>query len=891
MKAKKKLLRTIALLLVSVMLFQNGLSSAYAMENQLVGSTDGNLEPVNLGDGQDGVDPNGNNAQPVNTQDGSDNNSSTKAGNESNPVVGEDDGKSTPTGGDDASTNPTGEGENESTPTGGKDASAAPTGEGENESTPTGGNDASTAPTGEGENESTPTGGSDASAAPTGEGEDESTSTGENDASTSTGEEDSQEPEGNAEPLMMKRSMARGVQPKAGTTGEIKQWGPDEGPTDKEGTHAIIGWYEKNTEDKKDRPDYVEVIVNWEDVSGTILTGKITLWSEEKKNNESTHTAVGTMQRDLSEYGASGTINIDRWKTWPYYAAGSIDSNENRSVTYVFPDIDGYVKRIDGDCGVIYIKSDTKPQPDDKGKIIIKKETVVPEGQTITTPDETVFKVTNFDTKEVTTVYYKDFTYDGEYMSYTLENMPLGSYTITESGAEQEGYILTIKGSKAGHNDKNDPNNYETNSGPEASVIINKLGGQDIAYITNTYELAGTDIQLHAKKSLNGRELEENEFEFEIKRGKSVIATAKNKADGTIEFPKMYYNQEGKYNYTISEVKGDSPNIKYDEKSYKVTVKVEKNNDGTLKATADYGETGEIEFKNYYTLIDISVRKIWDDNDNQDGKRPESITVNLLVNGDSVDSTTVSADDNWEYSFTNLPKYENGQEIVYTVSENEVAGYQSEISGDATAGFIIKNSYTPEKTSVSGTKTWDDNNNQAGKRPESITINLLADGKEVKKQTVKADKKGKWSYSFTDLDKYKAGEEIKYTITEDPVEGYTTTIAGYNVTNSYIPEKPGNPQDGDKPMNPGTKPSGDKPTNPDKKPSGDKTTNPDTKPSGDKTTNANTKPSGNKPTVDSATTSVKSVRTGDNSAIGFWLASTAALAVVLCVLLRKKLNR
>lgn len=62
MKAKKKLLRTIALLLVSVMLFQNGLSSAYAMENQLVGSTDGNLEPVNLGDGQDGVDPNGNKA-------------------------------------------------------------------------------------------------------------------------------------------------------------------------------------------------------------------------------------------------------------------------------------------------------------------------------------------------------------------------------------------------------------------------------------------------------------------------------------------------------------------------------------------------------------------------------------------------------------------------------------------------------------------------------------------------------------------------------------------------------------------------------------------------------------------------------------------------------------
>ena len=49
---------------------------------------------------------------------------------------------------------------------------------------------------------------------------------------------------------------------------------------------------------------------------------------------------------------------------------------------------------------------------------------------------------------------------------------------------------------------------------------------------------------------------------------------------------------------------------------------------------------------------------------------------------------------------------------------------------------------------------------------------------------------GGWTFKFTDLYKYKDGKEIKYTITEDPVVGYSTSIEGMTVTNTWIPSPP-----------------------------------------------------------------------------------------------------
>ena len=72
-----------------------------------------------------------------------------------------------------------------------------------------------------------------------------------------------------------------------------------------------------------------------------------------------------------------------------------------------------------------------------------------------------------------------------------------------------------------------------------------------------------------------------------------------------------------------------------------------------------------------------------------------------------------------------------------------------------------------------------------GLRPEKITVRLLADGQEVAVKEITAT--DNWQASFTDLPEYKDGKKIVYTITEDPVAGYTSKIDGFTVTNRHTP--------------------------------------------------------------------------------------------------------
>ena len=207
----------------------------------------------------------------------------------------------------------------------------------------------------------------------------------------------------------------------------------------------------------------------------------------------------------------------------------------------------------------------------------------------------------------------------------------------------------------------------------------------------------------------------------------------------------------------------------------------------TVAEEAVSGYTSKVDgynITNSYTpeTVKISGQKKWEDADNQDGKRPASVKVKIL-NGDTVvDEQNVTSANEWKYESKALPKYAAGQEITYTVSEEAVPGYTSKVEG-----YNITNSYTPETTTVSGSKTWEDDDNQDGKRPASITVNLLADGQKVNTQTV-GEAEG-WSYNFTGLPVYKDGQRITYTVTEEAVPGYSTNLNGYNITNSYTPEK------------------------------------------------------------------------------------------------------
>ena len=212
----------------------------------------------------------------------------------------------------------------------------------------------------------------------------------------------------------------------------------------------------------------------------------------------------------------------------------------------------------------------------------------------------------------------------------------------------------------------------------------------------------------------------------------------------------------------------------------------------TEDGVEDYQTTiSGYDITNSYTpgKTSITVTKAWSDNNDQDGKRPQDIKVQLYAGEDKCgEEVTLNTGNNWSYIWTGLNEKKAGTVISYSVKEvNVPEGYTSTVSGDAKNGFTITNSHTPETTQVSGTKTWNDGNNQDGKRPGSITVNLLANGTKIDSKTV--TERENWKYIFTNLPKYENGKGITYTITEDAVADYSTEVKGYNITNSYTPGK------------------------------------------------------------------------------------------------------
>lgn len=201
---------------------------------------------------------------------------------------------------------------------------------------------------------------------------------------------------------------------------------------------------------------------------------------------------------------------------------------------------------------------------------------------------------------------------------------------------------------------------------------------------------------------------------------------------------------------------------------------------------SEVSRSDESEFTITYThtpeTTNISGTITWEDQDDQDGKRPESVTIRLHANGTKVDEQTVTQASNWSYGFENLPKYNAGREINYTITEDFVDHYTSDIYH-----FNITNSHTPKKIGIEGTITWEDQDDLAKGRPENVMIQLFANGTKVSEQTVRADQEGIWSYGFGNLDKYNAGTEITYTIKEENVIGYTSSIHGFDITNRYTP--------------------------------------------------------------------------------------------------------
>ena len=216
------------------------------------------------------------------------------------------------------------------------------------------------------------------------------------------------------------------------------------------------------------------------------------------------------------------------------------------------------------------------------------------------------------------------------------------------------------------------------------------------------------------------------------------------------DLPRYAPGQEGKLvTYTVEELEDSNP------LGYHLTDS--SNGGGTAEPNARNSQT----LTNTYVPIDIPIKKIWVDDDDRDGLRPASVsfTLSATVDGNDISDrlsymdghqltsddltkslstsdadsgdTNTWANDGWQ----NLPRYYNGKEIVYTVTEEDLAGdAQGRYTVSDTASAItaatddepmqdlrtITNTHEIYLTQLTFDKTWVDKNNQDDKRPTAV---------------------------------------------------------------------------------------------------------------------------------------------------------------------------
>ncbi|OFL48022.1 Spy0128 family protein [Streptococcus sp. HMSC076C08] len=315
---------------------------------------------------------------------------------------------------------------------------------------------------------------------------------------------------------------------------------------------------------------------------------------------------------------------------------------------------------------------------------------------------------------------------EGDKVVATAKNAADGTVTFKEIELETAGeytYTITEKaGSEKGVT-------YDT-AKHEVKVNVTDNGqGQLVSTVTdnnptftNTYKAAPAKIAIEAKKVLNGKELEIDEFEFELKEDDKVVATAKNAAGGLIRFSEISYSTAGVYNYTITEKVGNKLGVTYDKTEHPVTVEVKDNGSGQLVATVT-SETPVFvnDYKAEPAQATIKAKKVLK------GKALEAdaytfelkegsdlvATAKNTASGEVVFNVTFSAAGDYAYTITEkagddktITYDQNAYEVIVTVADDGKGRLVATVE-DADTERVFTNTYTapvpPAPTATSAT--------------------------------------------------------------------------------------------------------------------------------------------------------------------------------------------
>ncbi|MBQ1887647.1 MAG: Cna B-type domain-containing protein [Firmicutes bacterium] len=585
--------------------------------------------------------------------------------------------------------------------------------------------------------------------------------------------------------------------------------------------------------------------------------------------------------------------------------------------------------------------------------------------------------------------------------SFTVTGLPHnGKYIVTE--VPSKGFELVAK--------EGDEGVIKAGETAEASFTN--------AYTSRTKPAEGGAV-IEARKVFTNGVIGEEQFSFRLTASDgSEIETVFAQPDGTVTFSPLHYSLEddgGRFVYYIEEIKGDDPEIKYDEHKERVSVTVSDNGDGTMTAQVIYegGEeagSGIPVFTNYTDPKKLPVRiskvsltsqeelegaamQILDKDGNVvemwiSGKEPHvtgdldvgaeyalvetaapygyalvskmtfavdkdgKITTGARVAKDADGNDVIMVEDpltrvgiakvdaesetalegavfrlldkdgntagEWtsgsephiitglrtgaEYTITETEApegYQTADDVTFTIAVDGSVNTEAEVktAEDGTTLIIVKDAKKPapptplETVRIDVKKIWKDNDDRDGARPDRITVILLAGGKEAERKTVTAE--DGWTCSFEDLPKFDEDKsEIKYTVAEEPVEGYKTSVEGFDIINTRKPEeppKPGKPEEPE-PEDPDEPGKPDKPVEPPKPQEPGKPDEPPVPVEPPKPGEPDEPPAPPVPEEPAKPQEPQTPKTGDD--LDFWLAlmalSAAATAAIGAELIRRR---
>ena len=433
---------------------------------------------------------------------------------------------------------------------------------------------------------------------------------------------------------------------------------------------------------------------------------------------------------------------------------------------------------------------------------------------------------------------------EGDEVIGTAKNAADGTVTFKDIEYKEAGdhtYTISEKaGSEAGVT-------YDT-AKHEVKVAVTDNGqGQLVATatnnnptFTNTYKAATTSATITATKVLNGKALEAGKYEFELKEGDKVVATAKNAADGTVTFKEIEFNEAGDHTYTITEKAGSEAGVTYDTAKHEVKVNVKDDGAGQLVATVTGNNpTFTNTYKAASTTVNITAKKVLE------GKALEAGKYEFeLKEGDKVIGTAKNAADGTvafegieykeagEHTYTISEKAgneagvtydksthnvtvkvtDNGQgQLVATVTDNNPTFTNTYVASSTKVTFTAKKVLKGDKELVKGQFKFE--LKEGDKVVETATN--AADG-TVTFTAIEYKEAGEHTYTFTEVKgndeniKYDENSyEVTVKVTDNGAGQLVTEVTGNNptITNTYTEPKKEEPKEGPK----GEQPKGDLP--------------------------------------------------------------------------------